>query len=355
MGNKIIKEKNIEEVLKYYGINEKISTISFLCENYYIEKMDFRIRVISKVKTIDEKIYIIKFIFEEEHPYELIEEQSIFSECLRNNGIETAKQLKYKDNYCYLYSIDDIKLNVTIQEYIGEEVEFLTEDIIKKTAMLMAKMHKISEQYKCHIGNDTIWNIFNDNTDIMRGYIKFNELYKVIIDIDENNYKLVDNINKIYIDRKMNIERIKNKLPKYATQGDFSINNLTYENDKLGIFDYNIAGDEFLIVDMIVEGLFITKVMDLSKTLSDEDRTDLFKLFVKTYIKYRKITNDEFSILNDIYAIIVPFWWSRIIFDEKESLVSILNDKNKVKLKSFLEETQNILQSNYFMGSKFEV
>ncbi len=53
-----------------------------------------RAKVIVRAEMDNRLAYIIKFVLEEEHSIELIEEQSIFSECMRRNKINTAKRYK---------------------------------------------------------------------------------------------------------------------------------------------------------------------------------------------------------------------------------------------------------------------
>lgn len=342
-----MQEENIKEILELYDINRNIANINYLCEGYD-DKDDLRIRVIAKVELCDKSSYIIKFVLEEEHPYKLIEEQSRFSEGLRCLGINTAKRIKCGDKYCCLYSLGDSRLSVTVEEYLGEEIKEINENIVSEISSLMARMHMLSENNNYHLVNDTIWNLWNDNSDIMRGYMKFKELRDKIIELDENNIEIYENILRVYKSRKDKISKLRPSLPQYATQGDYSVNNLTYNNEEIGIFDYNIAGDEILVNDMIIEGLFVTKVMDLSEGLKDSDREELFKLFVKAYINIRKLTSDELNVINDLYAIVVPFWWERIIYNKNKSLVSIINNKDITKLNEFLIETYMMLTTNYF-------
>lgn len=340
-----IKENNIEDIFKVYGIYHNVKEITFLCENYN-KDINLRIRVICKVELSNNDMYIVKFILEKEHPYELIESQSVFSECLRKNGIKTAKMLKYKNSYCYKYNLENLYLNVTIQEYLNDELRFINYDIVKDIAILMAKMHKISELNNCHINNRSIWNLFDSTSDIMRGFLRFKELKKDILNLSPESCKLLNKIFITYDERKSNIKNLLYRLPCYATQGDYSICNLTYTKGSIGIFDYNIAADEVLVIDMIVEGLFISKVMDLDSNLKGSDRKSLFLHFIKNYNINRKLSDDELIVLDDIYAITESFWWSKIIFDEHRSLIQILNNKDKKELQNFLNETYEILSSN---------
>ena len=53
------------------------------------------------------------------------------------------------------------------------------------------------------------------------------------------------------------------KLPKAAVQGDISINNLAHGKDGLIVFDYNNAGDEVQVCDLVMEGLLTAYEMEL--------------------------------------------------------------------------------------------
>ena len=55
--------------------------------------------------------------------------------------------------------------------------------------------------------------------------------------------------------------------------------------EELGIFDYNIAGDETLVGDMVLEGLLTANEMDLAEGLSDTERIELFRSFYNGSIR----------------------------------------------------------------------
>lgn len=150
-----IEEYYIRDFLQSYEINQDIKDISWLYEGYE-ESIPPRVKVIAKAELADKSQYVVKCILEEEHPEALIEEQSCFSECLRKNGINTAKRLKYGDRYCMSYTIDRLTFVVTLEEYLGEEIRFINFDTVNEIAVLMATMHKIAERNNCHINKNTI-------------------------------------------------------------------------------------------------------------------------------------------------------------------------------------------------------
>lgn len=343
-----ITYENVSHALKEYEVVESIKEITYLIENYKVENS--KAKVIIKVELSDDKAYIIKFILDNETTHNLIEEQSIFSECMRLNGINTPKRLKNKGKHCTIIPVEGLRYDVTVEEYLGEELTFINSNIVQEIANLMAKMHTISQENNCHIRGNTIWNIFCDKSDISRGFKSFCE-YRHNSDYDWSLYNtdLYQSIIDLYEQRLSRLKSIWHKLPCYATQGDYSINNLAFKDGRVkGIFDYNIAGDEALVSDMIIEGLFVSYEMDLDNCLIDDDKDRLFKLFVKTYMQCRKLTQIEIKVMNDIYAVVFPFWWTRIIFDSKKSLRKYLEENNTKKVNEFLDETHRLLQLNYF-------
>ena len=132
------------------------------------------------------------------------------------------------------------------------------------------------------------------------------------------------------------------KLPRFATQGDISINNLSYTEGNQRIFDYNIAGDETLVGDMVLEGLLTANEMDLSDELTDHDRPELFKQFYKGYITERPLSDDEKTVLNDIYSISSALWFTRIKYNEN-SLEKLIDCNECDKVRELLQELYDIL------------
>lgn len=346
-----INKNHIQDVLNQYGIEGNINNIFYLIEDYEKGTLP-RAKVIVKAEMDNSLTYIIKFVLEEEHPVKLIEEQSIFSECMRANGINTAKRYKSCDKYCISYTVNDLIYAVTVEEYLGEELKFINYKIVDGIATLVAEMHSISQENNCHISGNTIWDIFDETTDISRGYKAFYE-YRNNGEYDFSLYdiSLYENIISLYEERLSRLKAVWNKLPRYATQGDYSTNNLVCENGRVaGIFDYNIAGDEILVSDMIIEGLFVCYEMDLDNGLTYDDRCKMFRVFIKKYMECRKLNQDEIAVMNDIYAVVYPFWWTRIIFDEGKSLKKYLDERNVKKVNKFFNETYNLLHQDHFIN-----
>ena len=115
-------------------------------------------------------------------------------------------------------------------------------------------------------------------------------------------------------------------LPKAAVQGDISINNLTDHPDGLTVFDYNNAGDEVLVSDLVLEGLLTACEMDLPPDTPPSARELLFPALLGGYLSIRSLSVAEAQAAWDIYTLYHAFWFSRIIYNEN-SLQKLLQQK----------------------------
>jgi Ser/Thr protein kinase RdoA (MazF antagonist) len=320
-----IELDNLIEVLALYNITEHISNFCFFINGY--NKKTSEMKVITKVEFLNRKPLVVKFVREGNHPHNIIENQSAFSEYLRSQGILTPKRYMSGGSYCLKYDLNNFCIDVTVEDYLGEEIKAIDFKLAYKIGQLMGRIHRISEKGNCYIGSNTIFNIVGYNE--VSGFNSFLELGEGSR-IDQTMYQKIKTLYEAKLDK---IKLIWPKLPKYATQGDISINNLSFVGGEIGIFDYNIAGDETLIGDMVLEGLLTSYEMNLSFGLSDTNRPELFRCFFNGYISERPLTDDEKSVLNEIYSISSALWFTKIKYDEN-SLVKLVerNDDEKVDL-----------------------
>lgn len=329
--------ENIEEVLALYNIKGKVSTIHDFI--HYYDSKSMEIKIISKVEFSDRNPLVIKFVRENEHPSHIIESQSVFSEYLRDQGVLTPKRYVSEGRYCLNYKLNKMDVGITVEDYIGEEIKTIDFDLANKMGKLMGNIHRISENGNCLIGNSTLFNLVGYNE--VSGYNTFLELSEVR-KIEPEMYL---NIKELYTEKLERVKRYWSKLPRFATQGDISINNLSYSVESIGIFDYNNAGDETLVGDMVLEGLLTANEMDLSEGLTDNDRTELFKHFYQGYITERPLSDDEKTVLRDIYSISSALWFTKIKYNEN-SLEKLVERNECDKIGKLLQEIYAILSGD---------
>lgn len=332
-------------LLKYYTIEAADVSYNIIDEGYGSNQNDSEIRIILRVNTNKNK-YIMKIIKEKSHPTKIMEQQSVFSEILHDNNIPVAKRyLSIYGTYCCEVLIDGYGCSLSLQEDFGnDELQTINKDNIIEIAELMAEMHIIIQQNDCHIKLDTIWNFFNTDSEIVYGYndyVKYRDL-TAKSGLDTNKYDL---IIKRYISKKEKLQKRWCELHKYAVQGDLSTNNFIIDSDKkiIGLIDFNIAGDDVLISDLITQGIFVCYIMDLDEGLNDDDRKQLFDLFINSYQNIRAISNTEKSFMNDIYSIVYSMFWTRT-----DLFINNLKDGKLKDADMFLDETLDMLNNSYF-------
>lgn len=341
-----INKEILSEILSHYRFSNEITNYMFLINGQELEQENSRIKIIIRVFLKNNKSLIVKIVKEHEHPIEIIEQQSVLSECfLVNNIVVPRRYLNLSNTYCFIKYIYGYECCITVEDDLGyNELEIINKNYVKELAIIMANMHTISEKNKCVIMTNTIWDIYDINSDIMQGFKSFLSFEKKY-SFDRVNHPKYREIINCYYRKKEKLSENWSKLPKYAVQGDFSTNNMILnENGTIkGVIDFNIAGNEVLVNDMITQGIFVCYVMDLEKGLSDDHRKDLYDLFIQTYMNTRQLNDLELSVINDIYNVVYPFLWLRI-----DNLESYFESGKFENVNSFLDDTWEILNNRYF-------
>lgn len=318
----------MNEILSLYKIQEKVSAIyNFI---HYYNEHSAEVKIVSKVEFTDRNPLVVKITKENEHPFHKIESQSEFSEYIRSQGVLTPKRYANDGKYCVHYQLNNLIVGVTVEDFLGDELKAIDFTLSYKIGQLLGKIHRISEDGKCLIGSNTIFNFCGYNE--VSGYEKFCELG----DTGNINSEMYLKIKGLYTEKFDRFKKVWDRLPRFATQGDISINNLAMIDGNLGIFDYNIAGDETLVGDMVLEGLLTANEMELAEGLTDNDRIELFRRFVEGYQTERSLSNDEIKVFGDIYVISSAFWFTKIKYNEN-ALEKLVERKETDQVGKLLE------------------
>ena len=314
-----VQESVIHSVLELYGLDTVFSEQKEYI-NYNGEHGDNLVKVILSVLLKNGKRVVIKILHEQDDLLKdraKIEKQSAFSEFMRQNGIKTPMRYMASGRYCNEYIYNDLPCNVTVEDWCGEEIMEINTDISYKIGELMARMHILSSENKCEIGSGTLFSAayWND----VDSFQEFCEIGK-----NENlDQTIVEQIKKLHDEKLEAIRAVWDRLPKAAVQGDISINNLVYGEDELIVFDYNNAGDEVLISDLVMEGLLTAYEMDLPEGTDQSCREQFFPALLNGYLSIRKLSEEEANTAWIVYTLYHSLWFSRVVYndDSLEKLV----------------------------------
>ena len=307
----------IKSILRIYGFHESISEqksfIHDIGENGYV-KLIFRITLENG------HMLVIKIQHEEDDPSknrQKVEKQSRFSEFMRSQGIKTPLRYQAEGRYCNELIYRNIPCNVTVEDWCGEEIKELTVDIAYRIGKLMARMHMISLANQCGIGCGTLFSAawWND----VDSFPKFCE----ICEDKRLDQEIAAKIKAMREEKLARIRAVWDALPKAAVQGDISINNLVDSADELTVFDYNNAGDEVLISDLVMEGLLTAYEMELPEGVPASYREKLFPALLNGYLSVRPLNELERNAAWEVYTLYHGLWFTRIVYndDSLEKLV----------------------------------
>lgn len=307
-----VPETVIHAILERYGLDE-----DFTDQKEYIhydgEQGNHRIKVILSVLLKKGKAVVIKILHESEDirkERSRIENQSAFSESMRRNGIPTPKRYLSQGCYCQEFLYHEIPCNITVEDWCGEEIRELNREIAGKIGELMARMHVLSLENRWEIGCGTLFSAaYWNDVDAFPAFCRIGENRNL-------NQTLVQEIRKCHDEKLEAIRTLWDRLPKGAVQGDLSINNLVSGRDGLIVFDYNNAGDEVLVSDLVMEGLLTAWEMDIPEGMDKRCREEFFPALLEGYLSVRKLSREEADAAWMIYTLYHGLWFTRIVYHE---------------------------------------
>lgn len=256
---------------------------------------------------------VIKLLHEDDDPAAertKIENQSVFSERMRSCGIRTPRRYQADGSYCTAYPYRNQPCLVTVEDWCGEEIREITTDIAYRIGELMARMHLRSSEHGCFIGHRTLFSAaYWNDVDVFPEFCEITQ--------DENLDQDVAARIKCLREEKLEcIRAVWETLPKAAVQGDISINNLVQDEGGLIVFDYNNAGDEVLISDLVMEGLLTAYEMELPSGTPVSCREQLFPAFLNGYLSVRPLSEAEADTAWEVYTLYHGLWFTRIVYND---------------------------------------
>ncbi len=305
-------------ILRDYGISTAITNIEYFIDRQNPETNNYKI--VAKVDVKHRGPLVLKLIREPGHSHTEIERQCVFAEHLRRNGIATPEHYSIGGNYCVERTIDGVRLNVVLEDHAESLTKTVDNDMAREAGKLMARIHRLSFRDNFKIGATTMWGALGKNS--VSGIDSFRELagHAEASLIKSVSYphrfckkpELCREIIAIY-DRKLaSAADVWGRLPCSAVQGDISLGNIYSAGERLGVFDFNNAGDETLIGDMILEGLTMANESLLADGLSDSDRPGVFRSFLDGYRAICPLTPDERMAACELYPAYSALWHTKV-------------------------------------------
>ncbi len=335
-GEPFVEKKLLEEVLAAYGFSSAITNTKQYIGYVEEDWLKFVIGVL-----LQNGSYLIVKLFREDGGAEKerlkIENQSRFSEILRSKGIKTPKRY-HRESYATEWVCHGLSCIVTVEDWCGQEITEINTEIAYHIGVLMARIHQIALECQFKIGCGTLFCAAYEND--VNAYDDF----CTICENEHLDQELVSGIKRHHEEKMARLRAVWDTLPKAATQGDVSINNLVWQDRTLTVFDYNNAGDEVLISDLVLEGLLTEYEMDLPESTPQAYRKQLFPALLRGYLSVRALTEAECAVAWDIYTLYNSLWFRKIVYkdDSLEKLVAAekYGEANELLTQMLMEITE---------------
>lgn len=304
-----IEKTDMIACLREFGLSEPIREWRLLADGPdHVVPYDV-IRKIVYVELENREKYVVKFVREPVFPTQIIERQSAFSDLLLENGIAVPRRLKKDGRYCIAYEKEQLCMDVYAEEWVGEKLPHYTLDICEKTGELLGRIHRIALDTKFQIGFSLLYNeITERDTSFERLWKR--EGYRLLM--PQNEYETMVGI---YNRRLEIVKNVWKKLPRAAVQADiYSCNNIAAGDDGgLIVYDFNLAGDEVLIGDILqcwFRTIFDERIEEDLQKLSCEE---MWRTFIQAYQRERPLLGTEKQYLPDVYAILGTVYYSKLL------------------------------------------
>lgn len=307
---KTVELEVIETILQLYDIHEQV-----VDQKMYIHVIEDneRIKLIFRVALANGRFLVIKILHEDDDiktEMQKVEKQSYFSEMIRCHGINTPARYMADGKYVVTFTYHDLPCMVTVEDWCGEEITEITTDVAYQIGELMARMHTISLSNKYEIGHRSLFSAaYRNDVDAFSDFCEITKNEKL-------EQATVKQIITLHDEKLEHLRAVWGTLPTAAVQGDISINNLVRADDGLVIFDYNNAGDEVLISDLVMEGLLTAYEMKLPDNTPASYREKIFPALLKGYLSVRPLSETESKAAWEAYTLYHGLWFTRILYND---------------------------------------
>ena len=277
----VIQKTDVADVLRRYGIKGTVTDLSL--EAYYTSGKS----VCMVIKIICESSeYILKLIRDSLIDSQLENKQAAFSEILRKEGLRVPKKYRtiITPEYTLEIYIQNILFYAQLEQYYGEDVLQINKDLVGFLGDFLGESHRISLERHIEIGNGSTCSAINE------GRVTFDKVMNK--DLEENlNPNLVLKTKEKHDKTFGDLRYIFSKLPKTAVHGDLGlVSNIVQSKSGYGVIDFNLAGDESLLVDVLITWYSSRYSMLMAGRMSENEIECYRDIFLKSYNKKRDFT-----------------------------------------------------------------
>lgn len=302
----MVQTAHLRTILMAYGISEEITAVVPLEE---IDKAE-ELRLLYKINLQNDLQLVCRISREAHYSKKLMEQQSLFSEKLRAYGLPTAKKYRLYAANEPSFVFDFQNCHVTLEQYVGIDLDTVELQTFYQLGTFLGNIHFISEHDPSQIDYSPIYRA------IREGRATFN---RVLAHSDPalGQRQDVKAVQALHDEMVFRLREGLAQLPHGAVHGDLgAFNNLVTMGGRLSIIDFNLAGDEPFLCDLLT--CFYASIYKYTwrDRLQGIDHQQAFSQFLLGYASRRKLTHEELQQFSLAAALFDGLFYCKAILEE---------------------------------------
>lgn len=278
----MVKTEDLQNILRAYGIPEPIGHVLPLEE---FEEENKR-RFLYRVDLQDGLQLVCRISREEGYPRTLIEQQCAFSEKLRSYGLPAARKYRLCGREGS-YVLASRQGYVTLEQYAGTDVDRIYPGMPYQLGNLLGWIHAISEHDPSQMDYDPVCRAIREGK----------AAFERILPRSEPSLLQREDVRAAQVLHDGLVCRLRarmDELPHGAVHGDLGIfNNIVTANGTLSVIDFNLAGDEPFLYDLLSCLYSSVHKYTWRDRWEGIDRQQAAEAFLRGYASRRTLTGAE--------------------------------------------------------------
>ena len=312
--------KQAQEILRGYGLLQRVAGLTELLRYHYDEgdNPTDEVRLILRAELDDREPVVIKLLREKEYPASVMEAQAAFSEMLRRHGVPTARHYAAGKRFVTLWNIMGREIQVTVEDFVKGQLQIINVETARQIGRMHARAHEISLREDCHVDYPVLFDALGEND-----LFSFAMLEEQLTGMPDPLRGKAEDVLALCHDHQAALSPLA-AYPRCATQGDLSDCNLYRTSDgEIGMFDFNNCGDAVPLVDAIMQGIFVSRLMDYGQEPTEVFSLGLLRAYLEGYESIRPLTAQEKELARHMDALCAALWRFDLVFGD-DSLKNLL-------------------------------
>lgn len=330
----VIQIADVIDILSLYSCNENVIAIDMLS---YFQEYN-KVCILIKATCNGNKKYVIKLLNIE--PIEIFEEEerNVFSEFLRLKGLSVPKKHINSNHYCATITINDIDFLATVEDYFGEDVKEITLQSVFELGSILGNLHQLSYSHGYHLKQGCVL------SSLKSGRTRFDSIWSELDAIVFDNPEEIQKIRILHNNKIEELKKLWNELPTTAVHGDLGLtSNFMYQSSGYGIIDFNLAGDEVLLGDLLITWYSSRYSNDFIRKVPFNNVSKIKQSFFQGYYSKRELTDIEHKNFDKVSIIINGIYFNRFVAElAKEGNVQLAKKLSKYIFEHYYTDDTSI-------------